>query len=68
MSFNIMTELSSIQISLLSIVILWSIIWKGFAMWKAARNNQSAWFVALLVINTVGILEIIYISYFQKKT
>jgi len=67
MSFNIMAEMSSIQISLLSIVIIWSLVWKGLALWKSARNNQPVWFVCLLVINTVGILEIIYISFFQKK-
>jgi hypothetical protein len=48
------------------VLIVWSLIWKGIALWKAARNNQRNWFVALLVINTVGILEIIYIFYFSK--
>jgi len=46
---------------------IWSVIWKGFALWKAARNTQRNWFIMLLVINSIGILEIIYLFYFGKK-
>jgi hypothetical protein len=42
-------------------LLLWSLAWKGVALWKAARLGHKAWFVVLLVVNTVGILEIIYI-------
>ena len=52
---------------LIAAAIVWSIIWKGIALWKSARNDQLKWFIALLVINTVGILEIVYIVFFQKK-
>ena len=47
--------------------IVWSAIWKGVALWRAGKNGQLGWFVALFLINTVGILEIIYLSFFQKK-
>jgi hypothetical protein len=40
---------------------LWELAWKGMALWKAARLQQSAWFVVLLVINSVGLLPIIYL-------
>lgn len=50
-----------------AIMILWSLAWKGVALWKAARNNEKYWYIAMLVINTVGILEIIYIFFFAKK-
>jgi len=53
--------------ALVIIFIVWSLFWKGFSMWRAARNNQSWWYVALLIINTVGLLEIIYLAFFQKK-
>jgi methionyl-tRNA synthetase len=53
---------------LLLAIIAWTLPWKGVALWKAARNNHSAWFIALLVINTLAILEIIYIFYFSKKS
>lgn len=46
---------------------IWALIWKGIALWKAAENRSKTWFVILLVVNTVGILEIIYIFYFSKK-
>ena len=48
-------------------LIIWSVIWKGLALWKSARNNQLAWFVVMLVLNTAGILEIVYLLFFQKK-
>ena len=51
---------------LLAVVITWSLFWKGLAMWKAARKNSPAWFVANLVINTVGIFEILYIYLFSE--
>jgi hypothetical protein len=51
----------------LIVLIIWSVIWKGIALWKSARNNQKYWFVGILVLNTLGIIEIIYIKFFQKK-
>jgi len=48
-------------------LLIWAITWKGIALWKSARNNQIRWYVVLLVLNTVGTLEIIYILWFQKK-
>ena len=49
-------------------LLIWSLAWKGMALWKAGRNNQPWWFVALLIINTVGLLEIVYLMWFQKKS
>jgi hypothetical protein len=51
----------------LTIGIVWSLIWKGIALWKAAKNNDKAWFIALMIINTLGILEIFYIYVFSKR-
>ncbi len=51
----------------LFLLILWTLPWKGVALWKAARASQKYWFIALLILNTVGILEIIYIFFFSKK-
>lgn len=45
---------------------IWSLFWKGLALWKSARNNERYWFVALLVINTAGILEMLYLFLFAK--
>jgi len=51
----------------IALLILWVMSWKGVALWKAAKNSHKGWFVALLVINTLAILEILYIFHFGKK-
>ena len=53
---------------LFMILALWTLVWKGLALWKAARNSQMVWFIVMLGINTVGILEILYLFYFSNKT
>ncbi len=52
---------TSIGIFVMVIVMIWSSIWKAIALWKAARRGETAWYVILLLLNTLGILEIIYI-------
>ena len=52
--------------SLIVLVLLWTLPWKGVALWKSARNGHTAWFVILLVVNTVALLEIVYIFFFSK--
>ncbi|MGE5404829.1 MAG: DUF5652 family protein [Candidatus Saccharibacteria bacterium] len=48
-------------------LVIWSLAWKGTALWNAARSKQLAWFVALLVINTAGLLEMIYLALFRRE-
>lgn len=50
------------------LVLLWTLPWKGWALWRAARRASKGWFIALLLIQTLGILEILYIFVFSKKT
>ena len=52
----------------LIVAAIWTLILKGFALWHAARGNQREWFVALLLINTLGILEIIYLVWFRPTS
>lgn len=52
---------------LIIILAVWSAVWKGFALWRAARNHHLAWFICMMIFNTAGILEIIYIFGFSKK-
>lgn len=56
------------QVWLIPLLALWVLPWKGVALWKAAKQNDQKWFIALLVINTLGLLEILYIFVFSKKT
>ena len=53
--------------SFIVVASLWSVVWKGFALWYAGRAGQKIWFVVLLVVNTLGILEIIYLLFFRPK-
>lgn len=48
------------------VLLLWELIWKGIALWKAARESQKYWFIIMLILNTVGILPILYIFIFKK--
>jgi len=43
------------------VLVLWELAWKGVALWRAANDRNVAWYVALLVLNSVGILPIIYL-------
>jgi len=63
--FNYFLQIYGLEkVLLFTALVIWSIIWKGIALWKAAKNGDAGWFVAMLVINTVGILEILYIYVF----
>lgn len=50
-----------VSLVVLAIAAIWSLVWKGIALWKAARKNHLVWFIVLLIVNTLGILEILYI-------
>jgi hypothetical protein len=49
------------------VVLIWSFVWKGIALWHSSRNHQTGWFIILLIVNTVGILEIVYLLFFRKN-
>jgi hypothetical protein len=49
------------------ILAVWECVWRLIALWKSARENQLAWFVCIGIFNTIGILPIVYLLWFQKK-
>jgi len=51
----------------LLLAVLWVLPWKGVALWKAARLSHKKWFIVLFLVNTLGILEIIYIYFIARK-
>ena len=53
--------------TLLIIVITWTLVWKGLALWRAARSGAKIWFIVLLLVNTLGILDILYYFYIHSK-
>ncbi len=56
-----MVEYPEWVLPLLVPVAIWSVLWKGLALWHAARRADTIWFVVLAVVNTVGILELLYL-------
>ena len=65
-SLPFLAPLGVLAIPLIGLVLMWTIIIKGFALWKAARNTHKAWFVVLLIVNSLGILELVYLIWFAK--
>ena len=52
---------------LAGILLAWVLVWKGLALWRAAERKHVYWFIAILVINVGGVLEILYYFIFSEK-
>jgi hypothetical protein len=69
--FNPLGNLNNWQHPLFWVVmaplIIADVILRAFALWKSARAGQKYWFVALLIVNSVGILPGVYLLFFQPK-
>lgn len=68
-TFNFMglTGNENIDFILITIITIWSTLLKGIALFRAANLNQKNWFVVMLIVNTIGILELVYLLRFAKK-
>ncbi len=51
---------------LIILLAVWSLFWKGLALWQAVKRREKKWFIAILILNTAGILELVYLFYFVK--
>ena len=49
------------------LITLWTLPWKVIALWRAVKNNHRKWFLALILLNTLAVLEILYIFVFSKE-
>ena len=49
------------------ILILWELVWKGIALWHAAKLGKPVWFIALLLVNSVGILPLFFLWYTRNE-
>lgn len=57
-----MTYTVSTNVVILTVaVVAWDLVWRSVALWRAARNDQAWWFGFLLIINSAGVLPIIYL-------
>lgn len=52
---------------ILVLLSVWELVWKGFGLWHAAENKQKGWFIAMLLLNTLGLLPVIYLVWFKPK-
>lgn len=57
---------AKLQVLIVTIV-TWQLAWKGFSMWRAARNDSKPWFVALLAINSMGVLDSFYLFVVDRR-
>jgi len=64
---NGLYERTTLFVTLIVLFAFWEVIWKGFALWHSARNKQLVWFIIILIVNTVGILPIIYLIFARPK-
>ncbi len=48
------------------VLIVWSLYWKAKALWRAARRGDKAWFIALILVQSLGILDILYLYVFSQ--
>lgn len=55
---ELFTESGGVAIMLIA---LWGLIWKGLALWHAAKTNARNWFIALLIVNSAGVLDSAYL-------
>jgi len=60
-------QMSGLMMLCLFFLILWTLIIKGLGLWFSARNNQRGWFIAMLILNTMGILPLVYLIFFRKN-
>jgi len=64
---NPLSIMTGIHPVVLALVLLWSLIWKGIALWRASHLEQKYWFGIILVVNTLGLLEIVYLLINKNK-
>ena len=54
-------------IPLIIIIVIWDLVWRAIAMWRAAKHDHKIAFAFLLILNTAGIFPIIYLLLYKKK-
>ena len=47
---------------------IWSLIWSGLGLWHSSQHKQKNWFIAILILNTLGLLPIIYLIWFKPQS
>lgn len=58
---NSWAEAMGWSVGIMFVLLVWSAFWKALALWHSARRGQPWWFVIFIVVNTAGLLELIYL-------
>ncbi|MCL5257822.1 MAG: DUF5652 family protein [Patescibacteria group bacterium] len=66
-NFGLFNQIFQQNPILVVFLIVWTLAWKGWALWRAGRRNDLIWFIVILILNTIGILEILYIFIFSQR-
>ncbi len=59
--------LSEKNVWVLIIAAIWTLPWKGYALWTSAKKGHKKWFLVLIILNTFGLFDIFYVFYIAKK-
>lgn len=51
----------------IALLVVWEFFWKAVGLWYSIKNGQRNWFIAIFIINTVGILPLVYLKFYQNK-
>jgi hypothetical protein len=54
------------SIPIIFVLAVWTLFWKAMALWKSARSSHRVWFVIFMLVNTAGILELLYLFVFTR--
>ncbi|MFM6980819.1 MAG: DUF5652 family protein [Micrococcales bacterium] len=62
-----MPQLDTTQWVMVLVVVAAVLTLKGFALYRAGANRDKGWFAALFILNTAGILELVYLLAIAKR-
>lgn len=55
-----------IGLTIALVILVLSVVLKGYSLWTAARRGEKWWFIIIMIVNTMGILELIYLIWVAK--
>lgn len=64
---TILNEVMTKHMMLFALFVVWTLIWKGLALWQAGTKRDKIWFIIILVLNTGGIFDIVYFFLISKR-
>lgn len=55
------------ELLLIAVLVVWELIWKAIALYKAWKKGDKLRFVLIFILNTCGLLSMIYIFLWDRK-